>query len=418
MSDFTFLHAADLHLASPLSGLAAKNAELAARFAAASREAFTGLVTHAIDTRAAFLLIAGDVFDGNWPDLSIGLFFARELSRLDRAGIPVAIVRGNHDAKSVVTKSVSHPPLVHEFPVDRATTHRLDHLRVAIHGRSFPDRAVPDASFAGSYPEPRPGWFNIGLLHTSCDGSSQGLHDTYAPCSPIALAAKGYDYWALGHVHDYVEVMREPPIIFPGNLQGRSVRECGPKGAVAVDVADGRVTAIRRLVLDRARFAHLDVALDYDHEDEASVLSAVAAALRPQIAEAEGRPLAVRVTLRGETPLHGALAGDPERLAAEIQAAAHRLHEDVWLEALKIRTVRPARPAPAGDGLIDPAALLAELDHDPQLRRRAAEMIAEIAKRLPGGMGEADEPDLAGDLDQLCLEAEAMIMTRLAGRGC
>lgn len=416
MSAFTFLHAADLHLASPLAGLAARNADLAARFAAASREAFTGLVTHAIDTRAAFLLIAGDVFDGDWPDLSIGLFFARELSRLDRAGIPVAIVRGNHDAKSVVTKSVSHPPLVHEFPVHRATTYQLEHLRVAIHGRSFPERVVPDESFARGYPDPEPGWFNIGLLHTSCGGHAQ--HATYAPCAPSELAARGYDYWALGHVHDYVEVMREPPIIFPGNLQGRSVRECGPKGAVAVDVADGRVTAIRRLVLDRARFAHLDVALDHDHEDEASVLAAVGAALRPPIKEAEGRPLAVRVTLRGETPLHGALAGDPERLAAEIQAAAHRLHEDVWLEALKIRTVRPARPAPVGDGLIDPAVLLAELDHDPALRRRAAEMIAEIARRLPGGMGEADEPDLSGDLDQLCAEAEAMIMTRLAGRGC
>lgn len=416
MSAFTFLHAADLHLASPLAGLAARNADLAARFAAASREAFTGLVTHAIDTRAAFLLIAGDVYDREWPDLSIGLFFARELSRLARAGIPVAIVRGNHDADSVVRKSVTLPDGIHEFPSARAATHRLEHLRVALHGRSFPERAVPDESFARGYPDPEPGWFNVGLLHTSCGGHAR--HATYAPCAPAELAARGYDYWALGHVHDYVEVMREPPIIFPGNLQGRSIRECGPKGAVAVDVADGRVTGIRRLVFDRARFAHLDVPIDRDHEDEASVLSAVTDALRPHVEEAEGRPLAVRVTLRGETPLHAALAGDPERLAAEVQAAAHRLHEDVWLEALKIRTVRPARPAPAGDGLIDPAALLAELDHDPALRRRAAEMIAEIAKRLPGGMGEADEPDLAGDLDQLCAEAEAMIMTRLAGRGC
>ena len=94
---FTFLHAADLHLGSPLLGLSMKDEDIARRFAEASRSAFSELVTRAIEARVAFVLIAGDVYDGEWRDTSIGLFFARELARLARETIPVFLIRGNHD---------------------------------------------------------------------------------------------------------------------------------------------------------------------------------------------------------------------------------------------------------------------------------------------------------------------------------
>src|SRR5882757_4634702 len=116
MASFTFLHAADLHLGSPFVGLSLKDEELARRFASASREAFGNLVQAAIDQKAAFVVIAGDIYDGEWKDASIGLFFNRELARLDREGIPVFLLKGNHDAESVVTRSISLPPSVREFP--------------------------------------------------------------------------------------------------------------------------------------------------------------------------------------------------------------------------------------------------------------------------------------------------------------
>jgi len=107
--NFTFLHAADLHLGSPLTGLAHKDELLAKRFALASREAFSELVARAISERVAFFLIAGDVYDGDWKDTSIGLFFNREVAKLSRAGIPVFLIRGNHDAESEITRSVPLP---------------------------------------------------------------------------------------------------------------------------------------------------------------------------------------------------------------------------------------------------------------------------------------------------------------------
>ena len=85
--NFTFLHASDLHLGSPLIGLTLKDEAVARRFAAASRDAFSDLVTRAIELKVAFVVIAGDVYDGEWKDTSIGLFFNREIARLDRARI-------------------------------------------------------------------------------------------------------------------------------------------------------------------------------------------------------------------------------------------------------------------------------------------------------------------------------------------
>ncbi|MDF2600418.1 MAG: Metallophosphoesterase [Methylobacterium brachiatum] len=412
MSGFSFIHAADLHLGSPLSGLATRDAELARRLATAGRQAFEDLVTQAIERRVAFVVVAGDIYDGDWADNTIGLFFARQVARLDRAGIPTILVRGNHDAESVITRSITLPPSVHVFSASRAETLRLESLRVAVHGRSFQARAVEE-NLSLTYPAALPGWFNLGVLHTSCTGHA--AHETYAPCSVADLTARGYDYWALGHIHEYAELSRDPWIVFPGNIQGRSVRECGAKGAVLVEVADGRVTGVSRFPLDRARFEQVTVDLS-EAADTSAALEDVETALRPLAEVAAQRLVLVRVHLAGTTPAHDALSADRDNVTAEIQAAAHRLHEDIWLERLKIETRRPRAPVEASGAAIDPAALLADLDRDPDFRTRAKAALAEIGARMPASA--AAEADLEAEFDALCAEAEALILGRLGGRHC
>ncbi|MCJ2124144.1 exonuclease SbcCD subunit D [Methylobacterium sp. J-077] len=412
MSGFSFIHAADLHLGSPLSGLATRDAELARRLATAGRQAFEDLVTQAIERRVAFVVVAGDIYDGDWADNTIGLFFARQVARLDRASIPTILVRGNHDAESVITRAITLPPSVHVFSAARAETLRLESLRVAVHGRSFQARAVEE-NLSLTYPAALPGWFNLGVLHTSCTGHA--AHETYAPCSIADLTARGYDYWALGHIHEYAELSQDPWIVFPGNIQGRSVRECGAKGAVLVEVADGRVTGLSRLPLDRARFEQVSVDLSAA-TDTSAALETVEAALRPLAEVAAQRLVLVRVHLAGITPAHDALSADRENVTAEIQAAAHRLHEDIWLERLKIETRRPRAPVAASGAAIDPAALLADLDRDPEFRSRAKAALAEIGARMPANA--AAEADLEAEFDALCAEAEALILGRLGGRHC
>jgi len=409
MASFTFLHAADLHLGSPFQGLSLKDEDLARRFASASREAFRELVDLALSEKVAFLVIAGDIYDGEWKDASIGLFFARELGRLRRAGIEVFLVKGNHDAESVVTKAITLPEGVHEFPSRSAKSFRIEALGVALHGRSFADRSVAE-NLALTYPQPAPGWFNIGVLHTSCTGRPP--HATYAPCTPDELAARGYQYWALGHVHEHEVLRRDPPIVYSGNIQGRSIRETGPKGAVLVEVEDGAVTDMRRVIVDKARWARvaIDLAVVTDAD---SAFARIEQALGEEAEAAEGRLLAVRVELTGETSLHRRLMGEPQWLRDEIQAAAHRCHEDAWIEDVLTRTREPERaPTDADMGLLDPAALLAGLERDESLRADARSLVETIMVKLPP-LAEDVAPRLEENLDALMDEAAALVLGRL-----
>lgn len=266
---FSFIHAADLHIDSPLIGLTLKDRTVAERFAQAGRRAVEALIAEAISSKAAFVIIAGDIFDGDWKDVTTGLFFVRAIGALHRAGIPVFMVKGNHDAESVMSRDLPYPDTVTTFRANKAETITLDALCVALHGRSFPNRLT--AEFVETYPARREGWLNIGVLHTSLDGSRG--HEGYAPCSIDDLRRFGYDYWALGHVHAAEIVHRDPWIVFPGNLQGRSVRETGAKGAMRVTVEDGRIVEVAPIVLDAARWVHPSVDLT-GAESEAEVMAA------------------------------------------------------------------------------------------------------------------------------------------------
>ena len=137
-----FIHAADIHLDSPLIGLASyQNAPVQA-LRTASRDAFTRLIDVAIDEAVDFMVIAGDLYDGNWRDFNTGHFFVREMGRLHKAGIPVFLLYGNHDAESEMTRRLTLPANVHVFDTKKPVTHKLEALRVALHGRSFKDAAT------------------------------------------------------------------------------------------------------------------------------------------------------------------------------------------------------------------------------------------------------------------------------------
>ena len=180
MTSFRFIHAADLHLGSPFQGLALKDADLADLFIEASRKAFSALIDEAVERKVDFFIVAGDVYDGDWKDNKIGLFFNREVARLDREGIPVFLLKGNHDAESVITRTITLPKNVCEFPTAKPGTFRLEHLKVALHGQGFAERSASE-NLALAYPKPDVGWFNIGVLHTSLTGREP--HAPYAPCS-------------------------------------------------------------------------------------------------------------------------------------------------------------------------------------------------------------------------------------------
>ncbi|HXY59883.1 MAG TPA: DNA repair exonuclease [Methylocystis sp.] len=406
---FTFIHAADLHIDSPLDGLGCKDAAVAARFAEAGRRAVSALIDLAITSKAAFLLISGDIFDGDWRDVSTGHFFVKELGRLARENIKVFIVRGNHDAESQISKSLPYPSNVHVFSSRSAQTHPIEELRVALHGRSFSARN-PDADFVSSYPARCEGWFNIGLLHTALDGSRKG-HNSYAPCTVEDLRRFGYDYWALGHIHAREEVCGEPYIVYPGNLQGRNVRETGAKGATRVEVADGRVASLAHVPLDGARWAHLRLDAG-DCADEAQLLATIEGRLGEEHAKADGRALALRLTLTGATALHERLVARREAIEDDARALALRFGDDFWIEQLKIATNAPkTRSALGAADALDVEALILKAA-DERYAQSVAELMEEIVAKAPREVGEALRRDL--DAAALANEARDLLLGELA----
>ena len=139
-----FIHAADLHIDSPLRGLNRFEGAPVARLRSATRQALTRLVDLALDEEVDFVLIAGDLYDRDWQDFHTGLFVREQMVRLGRAGVKVFIVQGNHDAQGVISRQLPWPDNVKVFSSRSAETVKLDDLRVAIHGHSFPDREVPE----------------------------------------------------------------------------------------------------------------------------------------------------------------------------------------------------------------------------------------------------------------------------------
>ncbi len=335
--NFSFIHAADLHLGSPFVGLRSEDPKLADLMTSASRDALDDLVSQAIELKVAFFVIAGDLYDGDWKDTTIGLFFHSQMSRLERVGIPVFLVRGNHDAESVITKAVRSPLAVKTFDHNKVQSFELSDLKVVLHGQSFSNRAVT-SNLAAGYPAARPGWFNVGVLHTSCD--NRPGHDNYAPCSLDELVQRGYQYWALGHVHSF-EVLNEfPYIVYAGNLQGRDARECGDKGAVLVEVEDNEVSSLKRLPVSRVRWASLTIDLASIKTEDAA-FEIYRQAIANEVANAPQLPLICRITIVGASTLHRHLHEDRGRLRDELNTAADQCREDIWLEEVRLTTTEP-----------------------------------------------------------------------------
>ncbi len=406
MRSFRFLHCADLHLDSPLRGLEADPDAPAGTIREATREAFKKLVDFAINERIDFVVAAGDLYDGDWQDYRTGLFLVRQIARLSAARIPFIAIRGNHDAESVITRRLRMPSdiawlLDHRHP----ETIRLPGVAVAIHGQSFATRSVTE-NIALGYPLPDPDRFNIGLLHSSIDGREG--HDNYAPCSPGQLRDHGYDYWALGHIHAGERVLEDPWIVFPGNLQGRHIKECGPKGAVVVTVSEGRVIDVTSVTLDAVRWVHIEIDLP-ENADEDAVLTLIRAELTAAAALASPRLLAVRITLSGACAAHGAFSRDIGAARETIRAEAQAVGEAglIWIETVEILTRAPAASiahSAAMGKLVTAIETLPEDDVLNEVRLYAAAMLARApASRQASDMGDGLPSDLIRRARELLL---------------
>jgi DNA repair exonuclease SbcCD nuclease subunit len=386
----SFLHAADIHLDSPLKGLERYENAPVDRIRRATRRAFSRMIDLAIEKGVAFVLIAGDLYDGDWRDYNTGLFLVKELSRLRDNKIPVVLISGNHDAANKMTRVLPLPENVRLLTHERPETFVLDDLGVAIHGQSF-GRAAVTENLAAAYPDPVSGCVNIGLLHT-CLSGAEG-HESYAPCTLEELKLHGYDYWALGHIHARGIPCGDPLVAFPGNIQGRHARETGPKGCLIATVSSSGRIEQRFHRLDVVRWERAKVEIS-GVESEADFFDRAVESLDGLLAsdsEPDGL-LAVRLVLAGMTGLHDRLLADTERVVAEIRClATDRGQDRLWIEKVELQT-RPRQTITAPDGPIEELLdVLEQLRADPGAFHDVVDELTELNRKLP--------PDLSHDRD-------------------
>lgn len=414
-----FIHSADIHLDSPLVGLQLYDGAPVEEIRGATRRALQNLIEFAAAEKVDFILISGDLYDGDWKDYNTGLFLSNQMARLREEGIRVFIISGNHDAASQITKHLRMPENVKFLSVRNPETVLIETLGLAIHGQGYPARAVSE-DMAGAYPLASPHHFNIGLLHTSLEGREG--HESYAPANLAGLLSKGYDYWALGHVHAQEIVREDPWVVFPGNIQGRNIRETGPKGCMLVEAQDGHPVRVKHRDLDVMRWAvaTVDGGKAVRGED---VIEAACKTLTRTVKENKEMPLAVRVEIVGTTKAHRELLSNPERWKNELRAVTTDISGGmVWLEKIRFGTKDAMNTALAAksEALVELMRAIDGLSGNPDLVKAAVEALGDLGEKLPHELKSGEEAIRLDDPETVRQAAEAVrqvLMDRIMAGG-
>jgi DNA repair protein SbcD/Mre11 len=413
---YRFVHAADIHLDSPLRSLALRDPGMAELIGNATRRAFVNVVDLCLNEQVDALLLAGDLYDGDQTSMKTARYLAAEVRRLHEASIRVFIIRGNHDALSRITKELTFPDSVKVFG-GRAEAIEIERpggaFAVAIHGLSF---ARPDAheSLLPRFRQPVNEAVNIGLMHTSLGGSPN--HPRYAPCALVDLDASGFDYWALGHIHKRSISQGRCTVVMPGMPQGRDIGESGAKSATLVTIADDRTVRIEERPTNVAQFESLSVDLT-GVDDWRDMLTRITVAVQCARTQVDSEHLVARLHLSGHTPLAWRIRGDRDLLRNDVVNQAADIGK-CWIEKIDIECrAADAAAGPAFDPITELRRLIGE-DVVPSAAYQAeiATIAEELRSQLPPEcralLGD-DEAGLKDVLAELVPEGTEDVLARL-----
>lgn len=339
---FRFLHAADLHLDTPFQGLRSADDRLGQLVADSTLAAFESLVDLALSEDVSFVVLAGDIYDGSRRGLRAQVALRDGLKRLDQEGIPVFIAQGNHDPLSEGYSVLGAlPPRCVIFPprqVRRVSFEAKDGSPVEVQGVSYAETAeVEDLS--KYFERPDPSRFTVAVLHASAGEYPE--HSTYSPTSVSQLSARGFDYWALGHIHR-AQVLQErnPTIVYPGNTQGLSIKdsELGEKGAVVVSVEANEVRSVDFKRLGPVVFLKLEYSFDRDYQTPEIEISLVEQIRESMAVRGEGVKV-VRLMIEADVEALDQTAWEAE-LRDRLNSVLWDVDRDVFIESTRLQ--RPA----------------------------------------------------------------------------
>jgi len=414
MEPVVFVHAADLHLDSPFIGLSQTSVLIAQRLNRATFEAFDRVIELCLKEKVDFLVVAGDIYDGDDRSLRAQFHFRDGLSRLAKAGIQSFVVHGNHDPLNSWAASVSFPPEVKIFgeKLESEPVFRDGRLIARVLGMSYPTRNVVE-NLAPHYHVDNPdNIFTVGLLHANVGGNAN--HGSYAPCTLADLLAAKVDYFALGHIHQHVTLNETPSIVYAGNTQGRSIRETGPRGCILVRAMSRDDIEHRFVETDTVRWFREEVAID-DVDDHVELRKRLDACLEESLKAAGGRSTVVCIRLTGRTFLHKELSR-PDILVS----LRDTLREDyvqrvpfAWLSRIERCTSPLADLAirAQGDDLLAIALRLVESLKTPEGKPGVMEAVGDLFghSRISQHLDALNDEDLHAILDQAGLICHGLL---------
>lgn len=340
MADLVLLHCADLHLNSPFLGLSKIDTEAAQQLREATFSSFRRLVDHAIDRGVDLFTVAGDVFDSSDHGLHTAVVFRDQLRRLSAAKIPCAVVAGNHDPLTSWRLATRLPEGCHLFAdtPERWPVRRGDRTLAHVYGVSFARTAVRDnlARHLAALHRPDPG-LHLALMHGNV-GGAEG-HENYAPCALDDLAQAPFDAWLLGHVHERRTLSdADPLVVYPGNSQGRSIREPGERGGLLIRFSEAGSPEVTFVPTAEAVWMRGETSIEglTGLEELVERLDDDLDALVAD--QPETGAFVVRWRLVGRGALHGELTAGLDELLDTVRERRQSASPPLYIERLESRT--------------------------------------------------------------------------------
>ncbi len=416
LKQLKFVHTADLHLDTPFKGLSQWNPELAERLKDSTYRALVNITDLCIKEKVDFLLVAGDIFDSESAGLAAQIRFINELQRLTAQRIPVYFICGNHDHLGAWDNSFSIPDGAYRFGssgVERVT-HYIEGEPVAdIYGISYKSAHINQNLVPFYRKGENPAPVSIAMLHGMAD--IIGHDEKYAPFALRELLENPFDYWALGHVHKRRVLNDDPPVVYPGNPQGRDFGETGEKGCYLVEILPGNRTILEFVPVHHVRFEEIEV--DLTGVDDFSRLNTfIDNALDNALGENEADRFVLRIRLTGRTSLHRVLnrQGEVEQIAGDLNSRYYDGTGFPVVDSIELLT-RP--PVDTGllagrkdfvGGLI---RSIGRIENDERLLRQ---MLESLLKELPAAriFRETGEPD-PDQMHRIIQKAKWLLLDRL-----
>lgn len=242
---------------------------------------FDRALDECITRKVDFILIPGDIFHVNIPEMRVQKYAFAQFRKVHDAGIPIYVVYGSHDyspvANSVidllaevgyvtkVTKASSNKDnsILLDFFVDKKTGAKITGLSGLKVGRDRDWYESLDRDSLESEPGFKIFLFHGGISDMKTDSGMDGEH------MPLSLLPRGFSYYAGGHMHkwNHQEFSDYPHVVYPGTIFAGYHADLeenarGQKRGFALVEFEDRVQSVEFVELENTQYEIIEVDAD------------------------------------------------------------------------------------------------------------------------------------------------------------